>query len=341
MIGVKSANEGITEKVSRMYERFPYPSPETGTRKLKELSNLLTIFSRETGYDFRDKTVLDAGTGTGHRLLEAARLLKGTRFLAVDVSERPLSIARETAKLEGIENVEFRSLDLMDENFDLGQFDVILCMGVLHHLADTTRGLRNLVRHLPENGLLFFYVYGEHGSRERLQRKEVISLLLGEDRHNFDRGLEIVKEMGFANSLYGWNLNIQDENTRDSLFVDAYLNVHERLFTTESLCRLVKEAGLDGFATFGITVAESGYLFDSRVDAPAEVMLQRTDIARKLPSASLLASYQRMSLLQRYLLLDLLYQPNGYTVVAFKSGARALFKPQSRIMENAIWTAEI
>lgn len=44
------AIDEITRRVSEMYGRFPYPSPESGTKKLKELSNLLTIFSRETGY---------------------------------------------------------------------------------------------------------------------------------------------------------------------------------------------------------------------------------------------------------------------------------------------------
>ena len=144
-----------------------------------------------------------------------------------------------------------------------------------------------------------------------------------------------------GNSLYGWNLNIQDEKTRDSLFVDAYLNVHERLFTTHSLTRLVKEAGLDGFSLFGIAVEQSGYLFETRLDAPAGIMLQRTDAAKKLPSESLLNSYRQMSLLDRYHLLDLLYQPNGYTVVSYKAGARALFSPESRIMQNALWMNEI
>ncbi|MDX2031255.1 MAG: methyltransferase domain-containing protein [Blastocatellia bacterium] len=327
----------ITRRVSEMYDRFPYPSPEMGTKKLKELSNLLTIFSRETGFDFRGKRVLDAGTGTGHRLLEAARVMKETSFLAVDVSDRPLAIARATAEAEGIGNVEFRPFDLMAETADLGRFDVVLCMGVLHHLADPQRGLRNLVRHLSDEGILFLYVYGSHGSQERMRRKQIVSLLLGKDRSAFEHGIQIVKDLEFDSTMYGWNLNIEGESTKDSLFVDSYLNVHECLFESESLFQLVRGSGLDGFMTFGITVDHAGYLFETRLEAAQKIMLQRTELAKKLSTPLLAEGYERLNLRERYQLLDLLYQPNGYTLIGLRAGARGLFPPESRLLQNTIW----
>jgi hypothetical protein len=60
-------------RVSAMYERFHYASTEKGRKRLMELSNLLKIFARESGYKVRKKRVLDAGTGPGHRLLEVVR----------------------------------------------------------------------------------------------------------------------------------------------------------------------------------------------------------------------------------------------------------------------------
>lgn len=337
---MEESTEEITRRVSEMYDRFPYPSPETGTRKLKELSNLLTIFSLETGYDFRAKRVLDAGTGTGHRLLEAARKLKETSFLAVDVSDRPLAIARATAREAGIENVAFRVFDLMNEEADLGAFDVVLCMGVLHHLADPSRGIRNLVRHLPDHGILFLYVYGLHGSHERMRRKQIISTLLGPNGADFNRGIQVVNDLGFDPFMYGWNLNVSDEKTKESLCVDSYLNVHECLFETDSLIHLIKDSGLDGFMTFGLTVDQSGYLFDSRLDAPPEIGLPRTELTMKLPTPLLVEAYERLDLRERYRLMDLLYRPNGYTVIGFKSEAKRFFKPDSRLLQNTIWVAE-
>ena len=327
----------ITRRVSEMYDRFPYPSPEMGTKKLKELSNLLGIFSRETGFDFRGKRVLDAGTGTGHRLLEAALVMKETSFLAVDVSDRPLAIARATADAEGIGNVEFRQFDLMAESSDLGRFDVVLCMGVLHHLADPQRGLSNLVRHLSDDGIIFLYVYGSHGSHERMRRKQIVSMLLGREPSAFEHGIQIVKDLEFDSSMYGWNLNIEGESTKDSLFVDSYLNVHECLFESETLFKLIQGSGLDGFMTYGITVDGSGYLFETRLQATQQIPLHRTEMAKKLPTPLLAESYENLNLRERYRLLDLLYQPNGYTLIGLRSGARNLFKPESRLLQNAIW----
>src|SRR5436190_3145854 len=87
----------LTRQVSEMYGKYPYPSPQAKSLKLKELRNLLSIFSMENGYDMKSKSVLDAGTGTGHRLIEAASVFRDTRFLAVDISETSLRIAREIA----------------------------------------------------------------------------------------------------------------------------------------------------------------------------------------------------------------------------------------------------
>lgn len=328
--------EGITRRVSAMYDLFPFPSPEKGTKKLKELSNLLTIFSRETGYDFRGKSVLDAGTGTGDRLLEAAAALKETTFLAIDVSGRPLAIARETAKEERIDNVQFRRVDLMDTSANLGRFDVILCMGVLHHLADPQLGMRNLVRSLSDHGMLFFYIHGRHGSHERMRRKQILSVLLGESGRDFDRGIEMIRDLGFDSLSYGWNLNIDDERTKETLCVHSYLNVHECLFDADGLFNLVQGSGLDGFMTYGITVGHTDCLFETRLDAPRETLLERTDIAKKLSTPLLFDAYERLSLRERYRLIDLIYQPNGYVVIGLKSGAERLFDRNGRVCQNAV-----
>src|SRR6185369_7079266 len=182
-----------TKRVEEMYSAFPYPSPKGGGQNLKELRNLLTIFAAENGYDFKGKHVLDAGTGTGHRLIEAARALPHTQFLAVDISETTLDIARRAAADEGVSNVEFRRCNLMEDAPALGSFDIVLCMGVLHHLSDPARGLRHLVRNLAPDGLLFLYIYGAHGGRERMRRKQVVNLLRGAHPGDFERGIRLVK----------------------------------------------------------------------------------------------------------------------------------------------------
>jgi SAM-dependent methyltransferase len=329
--------DDLTRRVCDMYTRYPYPAPQGRTRKLKELRNLLSIFTAEHRYDLAGKSVLDAGTGTGQRLVQAALAFKETRFLAVDLSETALDIAREAAEREGVSNVEFKTCNLMDDGATLGRFDVILSMGVVHHLADPAAGLRNLVRNLADDGIIFLYLYGRMGGRERLRRKAIVSLLLNGAGREFERGLRMVKDLGFATFEYGWNLDAEDEDSKNALLVDAYLNVNETQFDADGLMALMRGAGLAGFATYGLTCDQSGLLFDTRpLQDLRGAAASTTNVLAKLPTPELRESYRRLSIRDRYRLVDLLFQPNGYTVLGFREGARRHFAPDSRVLANAI-----
>jgi SAM-dependent methyltransferase len=333
--------DDITRRVSEMYAKFPYPSPQAQGRKLKELVNLLKIFGVETGYDWNGKSVLDAGTGTGHRLIEAAKAFKNARFTAVDISETPLAIARQTAVHEGVQNVEFHLANLMDGDNPFGTFDVILSMGVIHHLSDPAAGVRNLVRSLADDGILFLYIYGRHGGRERMRRKQIVSLLLDGNRQNFEQGISLVKALGFDSFEYGWNLHFDDEASRNALIVDAYLNVNERLFDADGIFDLMRTSGLHGFLVYGLTLDTSGRLFDTRLEKGTSGMLMTTDFSAHLRQPLVREAYERLSLADKYRLADLLFQPNGYTLMGFKAGALARFSSEGRILANALTVASI
>lgn len=330
-----------TRRVKEMYAAFPYPSPKGGGQNLKELRNLLTIFAAENRFSFKGKRVLDAGTGTGHRLIEAARALPDTEFVAVDVSETPLEIARRVAAEEEVPNVDFRCCNLMDDATMLGSFDVILCMGVLHHLSDPGRGLRNLTRNLAPNGLLFLYIYGAHGGRERMRRKQIVSILRGRDARDFDQGIRLVRDLGFDSFDYGWNLNVDDEAARNSLIVDAYLNVNEKLFDADAIFELMRGSGLYGFATYGLTLAQRGCLFDARYAPETRGMIESTAVDKHLKSADLKAAYERLSLAERYRLIDLLFEPNGYTLLGFLEGGLGHFTPKGRVAGNVLRISDL
>lgn len=331
--------DAITRTVSEMYARFPYPSPQAQGRRLKELVSLLKLFSIETGYNFQGKSVLDVGTGTGHRLIAAAAAFPDTRFTAVDVSEAPLAIARRAAEDAGVRNIEFRLANLLEDGASFGTFDVVLSMGVVHHLSDPAAGVRHLARSVAPDGILFLYIYGQHGGRERMRRKKIVSLLLNGTR-DFDRGIALVKDLGFDSFDYGWDLGFEDQESRNALIVDAYLNVNERLFDIDGVFDLMRPSGLDRFLLYGVTLEKSGALFDSRLGDGKSGPLITTDVSAHLTSPQARECYEALSLADRYRVMDYLFQPNGYTVMGFSEAARPHFARACRIEANALTAAD-
>ena len=331
----------LTKHVCDMYSKYPYPLPQARGSKLRELRNLLAIFSMENRYDLRGKSILDAGTGTGHRVVEAAAAFKETNFLGIDISDVSLRIARETAAYEGVQNVDFKPFNLMEAGEPLGTYDIILCMGVLHHLSNPAQGLRNLVKNLSEEGVIFLYIYGKCGARERMRRKQILSLLLKERRNDFELGIRLAKELRFDLSEYGWNLDVNDQEASNSLIVDAYLNVNETLFDAEGIFELMRSSGLHGFVVYGLTVEQRGCLFDTRLLAEGRGMLEVTNVAAQIQSAMAQEAYSSLSLSDKYRVLDQLFLPNGYTLMGFKANAARHFSPHGRVLSNALTIASL
>jgi SAM-dependent methyltransferase len=56
-----------------------------------------------------------------------------------------------------------------------GGFDVVVSVGVLHHLHDPAEGFRQVRRIVAANGLLLCYMYSRHGRREDMAVKEFLN----------------------------------------------------------------------------------------------------------------------------------------------------------------------
>ena len=325
----------VTSAVKDMYTRFPYPSPTKGRRHYNELANLLALYSWESGINLAGKRILDGGTGTGHRLIEAASQFTDSSFTAIDLSEASLDVARATAMDEGIRNIEFRVHNLLDDDLRIGTFDVVMSMGVLHCLSDPRRGLRNLVKNVANDGIVFIYLYGKLGSLERMRRKGIVATLL---RHQieFDRGVEMVKDLGFALDDYGWRYEDQDEATTNGMIVDAFLNVNDILYDCDDVQDLMTQSGLHAYALFGITTQDSGWLFDSSMTGHKRTLPRTTNVLQHLKTDRLRDAYAALDIRERCRLLDLLYQPNGYTVIGFTDEALKRLPMDHRLVRNAI-----
>ncbi len=325
----------ITKKVETMYMKYPYPSPSTESIQTNELLNLLKIFELEGGMKLENMKFLDAGTGSGHRITNVARHYSKCEFLGLDISERSLEIANMIKNQKKLDNIKFRKANLMNDISKLGKFDIVLCMGVLHHLSNPTKGLKNLLNVLRKDGILFLYLYGKLGGYKRMLNKKLISVLLGKEKSNYENGIKLIRELGLNKFEYGWNLSFKSKEEEDSLIVDSLLHANETLYDFDDIDKLFKKSVLYGYAIFGITTGTQGFLFDSRSDAKKKLSIPQTNILKFLKSDFALSYYQSLSLKDRCRVLDIMYEPNGYTIIGVTKQAYEKLSNE-RLKQNLI-----
>jgi ubiquinone/menaquinone biosynthesis C-methylase UbiE len=100
----------------------------------------------------KDDVVLDIGCGTGIITLGIAQCAE--RIIAYDISENMIHIARDKAKRQATEGVEFHVGDGYDLPHEDSSFNVVLLCNVLHFLKEPSAQLKEAHRLLGEGGTL-------------------------------------------------------------------------------------------------------------------------------------------------------------------------------------------
>ncbi len=100
--------------------------------------NLLQTFLPELQRQLGLHTALDVGCGTGF----FSEFLRDTAFRVSALDGRKENVDEAQRR---VENVDFRQADIEDPSLHtLGTFDLVLCFGLLYHLENPFRVIRNL-----------------------------------------------------------------------------------------------------------------------------------------------------------------------------------------------------
>jgi len=96
--------------------------------------------------------VLDIGCGRGFVMLDLAKRYPGCTFRGYDYSSKLIADANADVASLGLANVSFhvQNISKLEE---VGEYDVILAMDVIHHLADPAGALKGANRALKGDGL--------------------------------------------------------------------------------------------------------------------------------------------------------------------------------------------
>ncbi|MBS9389198.1 MAG: class I SAM-dependent methyltransferase [Dolichospermum sp. WA123] len=259
----------VSAAVAKLYDTYPFPpepildEPPPG---YNWRWNWLAAYNFCTGRkpQKQDIRILDAGCGSGVGTEYLVHLNPQAQVVGIDLSAGTLEVAKKRCQSSGADRVEFHHLSIYDVDKIPGEFELINCVGVLHHLPDPIRGIEALAKKLAPGGLMHIFVYGELGRWEIQLMQKAIALLQGNKKGDYRDGVQVGRQI-FA-SLPENNRIVKREkerwameNQRDECFADMYVHPQETDYNIDTLFALIEASGLDfvGFSNPGFWQLET------------------------------------------------------------------------------------
>lgn len=320
--------------VKEMYEAYPYPSPIVGDSVIDDVANCLySIYGEGALEGYR---ILDAGCGTGHRLVGAAKRYPAAQFVGVDMTESSLGIAERLAAKHNARNVRLEQRNLLDLNLS-DRFDIVISSGVIHHLEDPLRGLKNLASQLAPEGVLVIWLYNKVGEHDRLMGRELLHLMWDAES-GLQPGVEMMRDLGLKLEVKRYGSSAaqkSDEVSRLNIDVDAYVHPIVNAYTFEESVSMLRQCPELGWASINnINLVEASKLVDLAEAEESEIryFCQSTDDL--FVRDTLRRRFRDLSNSEKLRVIELKLRPTGFTVVAGPGNSYRRFGP--RFIGNAL-----
>lgn len=250
-------DDAISLAVRAQYEENPYPrwnsltmAPPVGyTRKIAEE---IAPHEPELSAGTDEPAILVAGCGSGQQPIATALYLRNAKVAAIDLSLASLAYAKRMAREMGVHNIRFAQADILKLGMLEERFDVIECVGVLHHMADPEAGLTVLLGLLKPGGFLKLALYSETARREIVHLRETLpdlSVASSPDQIRVFR-----HELLASESPRDMGLRAFGDFYAMSSFRDLLLHVQEHRFTLQQIDEMLRRHDL---TLLGMVVQDS------------------------------------------------------------------------------------
>ena len=323
----------ITEDVLAMYSKYPYPSPTVGLSLSYDIANMFYLICE--GDELVDKKILDAGCGTGQRVLGFAKRYPKAQFQGVDMTRASLDVAWQLAKKHEIQNITFHqgnilSLDLQEK------FDFIISTGVIHHLEDPLKGLNNLCKHLTSEGVICLWHYHPLGEFDRLVGRELLLTLWQAQHSDLLMGQQIMEllKLSLPAEQYGTSAT-QKERDRSQLSInaDAFMHPVVNAYRFDEAMAMFKDCNVEWVSINNINTRGTMKLVDlMQVEELAhDLCLWDSDL---FAEPALIELYRSLTKVDQLRVIELVMKPTGFTILAGKKDS--FNKLGTRIASNSI-----
>ena len=243
--------ENVSTLVAKQYEAFAYPQPFAdlteaiggGYYQVGDPSLYAPVLW-PTGRPHKPLSILVAGCGTVQAAYAAYRN-REDQIVGIDLSDSSLAHERFLQERHGLDNLQLFKGDLLEVGSLGRRFDVILCTGVLHHMAEPGAGLAALREVLAPDGVMVLMLYGQ------TVRTGVYMLQDAFRRIGVEQSPEGIAEVRRILAELPARHYAQDyiraatELRDDAALVDTFLHPQDRAYTVPQLLEMVEGAGLD------------------------------------------------------------------------------------------------
>jgi 2-polyprenyl-3-methyl-5-hydroxy-6-metoxy-1,4-benzoquinol methylase len=217
----------VTEEVKAFYEETPFPNYDEhdSVRSLIEKSRRGVYAKALNDAIPYNTTILEVGCGTGQ--LSNFLGIACRRVIGTDLCMNSLRLGEAFRQQHNLSRVRFLQMNLFRPCFRPGQFDVVLCNGVLHHTSDPLGGFRALVPLVRPGGHIIIGLYNKYGRLATNVRRGIFRVTGGRGRW-LDPYLRT--DLG--------------SEKRRAWFADQYRHPHESTHTIGEVLHWFDQAGL-------------------------------------------------------------------------------------------------
>jgi SAM-dependent methyltransferase len=242
--------EDVSTLVARQYEAFAYPEPFTdlaeevakGYFQIGDPS-LYGPVLWPRGKPDRRLRILVAGCGT-IQAAYAAFANAEDEVVGIDLSDTSLAHERYLQDKHELANLKLFQGDLLEVGAIGGAFDVILCTGVLHHLADPGAGLAALRDVLAPDGVMVLMVYGQTVRTGVYMLQDAFQRMgMAQSPRGVAQVRQIIAELPSRHYAHDY-IRAADELKHDTAIVDTFLHQQDRAYTVPQLFDLLEGACL-------------------------------------------------------------------------------------------------
>jgi SAM-dependent methyltransferase len=291
------------------YEQWPFPGTDFFSREGLLLLRYLGRWTKQEKFgEYGQLRVIDVGCGTGHTTIALAKNFPNVSFLGIDKSQTAIQSACLRAEKEKLSNTTFQVFDLREDLPLPGEFEIVLCLGVLHHIKDSERASKKIARLVKPKGYLVLWLYGRLGRFQHNMNQEFLRLLTkkAERGESIEVARSFLEELGsrFAagSGFYTPKGSNQEGLTwllnHSPWLADQMIPAFERGVTIQDVLRLFKENRLEFWRWLGVPLHIKKYTTSER----------------------LLKCFERLSPQEKLIAIDYLIKPSYYFVVGKKGG---------------------